>query len=143
MKHTRVLALVLALCMVLSMLPATAYAAPILLDQIQAKRGAANQENWPDMKVNRILKLMPGDMSTLDVGDNTFNESEPNDNFETANLLEHDYTIVASLPANDVDHYAFVLDAETEVTILSASTTDKLLFRLYTYDTQEYVEECV
>ena len=63
-----------------------------------------------------------------DVGDNEFDESEPNDDPETANLIESGYTVYGSLSQTDIlDVYEFTLVEEAEIALVSLAEKESLL----------------
>ena len=126
MKHTRWIAMLLCLCMVLGLLPTAALAAP-----------AAGYSSG----ISDIAGSF--DMDTLlAAGDEVYGESEPNDDAENANWIWHDLTIAATLSGEDEDYYAFELTDASPVTIISAGTSEDLIYGLFEYESGELVAEC-
>ena len=63
-----------------------------------------------------------------DVGENEYDESEPNDDPENANLIESGYTVYGSLSQTDIlDVYEFTLVEEAEIALVSLAEKESLL----------------
>ena len=138
----RILAMVLAICMVLPM-TGIGTAAVTLRDDLSGvtlQKKAADK--WTGQRVERLFDRLPlSGISTADVGDQEFEESEPNDSFSQANLIYHDYTVYGTIEGDDLDGYVFELDEYSQVTIISACTTDGLVYGILDAETQDVVAE--
>lgn len=73
-------------------------------------------------------------IATLDVGDNSFWENEPNDSMSYADRVYDDYTVTGSVSGYDLDYYGFTLMSESEVTIISVADRRSLVFGIWDSD---------
>ena len=67
-------------------------------------------------------------IATMDVGDDEYDELEPNDDPDNANLLANGYTVYGSLSATDLlDVYEITLTCDTTVVLVSLADKESLL----------------
>jgi len=79
----------------------------------------ANEQEIPEEILNH--PLLQG-ISTMDIGDHYFRESEPNNSLSMADRIYNDYTVIGSISSTDqIDIFKFVLTSKSEVTILSVA----------------------
>lgn len=74
------------------------------------------------------------------LGDKKYNENEPgNNSYETAGVLQKDFTILASLPkeTDDIDWYVFNLHQTSKVSILCAANFEDLIGGIVDMNTKE------
>ena len=72
------------------------------------------------------------DVLVADVGDNMFQENEPNGTLATSNLVYSDYTVVGTTPKNgyDLDYYALTVTQRSTIIITSVADTRAFAFML-------------
>ena len=139
----RILALALALCMVFSLMPVGAQAKGLKDEAIQLD---INTFNTQRVQTNLEMDLIKDGFSAdqlLEPGDHYAEEIEPNDDFYNLYLIENDYTVYGTLTANDLDNFAFILDAVSDVTIVALCTTEDLVIALADLDEGEYLYQSV
>ena len=139
----RILALALAFCMVFSLLPLGAQAKElrdeVLQLHVDGPKAAALQS---DAEIELILGDLTADQ-LQEPGDISFQEIEPNDDFSSVYLVENDYTIYGTLPAEDIDCFALDLEEDSRVTIVAVCTTEDLVMALYDEQAKEWLYESV
>ena len=138
----RIIAMMLTLCMAVSLLGSTVSAQTLRddLSGVQLQKNA--NEKWTDQELVRKTERLPGAVAMpADVGDNQIFEEEPNNSYSTANPIENDTTVFGEIEGDDVDGFVFTLDSYSEVTIVSACSTGGLLYGILDARTQDVVAE--
>ena len=137
----RLLALALAACMVFSLLPLGAQAQE-LRDEVLQLNVPKTDSIQNDAGIDLILEGLTEDQ-LRGPGDKLYQEAEPNDNFDDANLVENDYTVHGWLSEEDIDYYVFELKAASKVTIVTVGTTEDLVMALADLNTGDWLYESV
>ena len=138
----RIIAMMLTLCMAVSLLGGTV-SAQTLRDDLSGVQLQKNvNEKWTDQELIRMTEQLPGAVAVpADVGDHEIEESEPNNSYSTANPVANDYTVYGAIEGDDVDGFVFTLDTYSEVTIVSICSTGGLLYGILDAQTQDVVAE--
>ena len=113
----RLLSLALVMCLLFSLIP------------LKAQAASNQNQELESVSIETVQSSISSD-AMLAAGDNAYIEVEPNDDFDTANLLHYDNTVVATLSGDDIDCYAFEISEEGTGTIACAATTDRLIIEV-------------
>ena len=79
--------------------------------------------------------ITPSSITTKGVNDHKYNESESNNDWSLADLIENDYTVIASVGGYDTDFFAMRLNYKSEVTIITVAK--KSTFGMGFYDASQ------
>ncbi len=143
----KVISLLICLCLALSVLPMTVFAAEA--DEASAVHSLLSQEICAavdQIQSDETVEIPSGlfeNKGARDVGDNHYVEKEPNNERDgTANAVENDYTVSGVLNYNfDIDCYAFFLTQKSKVTVIVAAEYSSFMMGLY--DSNEIIGSSV
>ena len=119
----RMISLMLALCMIFTLLPFPTYAQSLRNQMIDQE---ITKSNTVFLQANSELGLIVGNLAenrVLNQNEANIDEKEPNDDFANACLLESDLTAHGALAVNDIDCFTFKLSTASEVRIVAMCTT--------------------
>ncbi len=91
----------------------------------------ANTDNTPVGLTDNTPLFTVSDTAGYAVGDNYYTELEPNDYFDQANLIYNDYTLLGSIPDNDIDVFLVSFDTYTAITAITGAEYDSVWVALY------------
>ena len=138
MKIRKLLSVLLVMILVVAVLPIEALAVDSADDAawkaVNAEVAAFEAEPVED---DALSDQFEG-VSLFNVGDHEYDETEPNDDYYDAGLIENDYTVYGYLTWCDLDTFVFQLTETSTVQILVGATRSGMNFLV-----QDYYEEAV
>ena len=108
---------------------------------------ASTPNNSPLVQIPSNPEGLIDKVNTYELGDNLYDELEPNDYMDEANVIHSDYTVMGYMDKNDIDLYYFSISQETDLNLILASETSGVIAAIYDSDgnkildiTREYFE---
>ena len=78
--------------------------------------------------------------ATYDVGDNSYRESEPNNDHPSAGVIYNDYTVSGTVSGYDIDCFGFITETSATIRFLIVGSNSHLYIGLQAYGGDDYLK---